>query len=88
MIHFKYTSGGLRYSERISGVHMVEAMATKRINITWADRDEEAIRIIHEELKRQGVFFERDGEPNVSAIIDYILVQKAREIEKGRADDV
>lgn len=65
---------------------MVETMASKRINIMWYDRDDEAIRVIHEDLKRQGIFFERDGEPNVSAIIDYILLQKAREIEKGSKD--
>jgi hypothetical protein len=65
--------------------NMVELM-TRRINVIWADRDDEAIKIIHEELKKQGLFFERDGKPKVSAIIDYVLVQKVREIEKGKQD--
>lgn len=64
----------------------VETMATRRINIMWEDRDDKAIEVIHEHLKQRGIFFERGGEPNVSAIIDFILLEKAREIEKGGKD--
>lgn len=56
-------------------------MQKQRINISgWSDEETKALEIVHAELKRQGLTMERDGKPNTSAILLYLLKKEARKI--------
>lgn len=58
-------------------------MPAQRINISgWTDDDEKALKTVYDILKKQGVVLERDGKPNVSAILLYLLREKARKGEQ------
>lgn len=55
--------------------------AKQRINISgWSDEDTRALEIVHANLKQKGLTMERDGKPNASAILLYLLKQEARKV--------
>lgn len=54
--------------------------------ITWTERHETALRSAHQWLLDNGIVFEKNGQPNASAIILYALEQvskRKRKAEKG-----
>lgn len=63
-----------------------ELEADERKNITWTERHERALQSAHQRLIDAGIVFEKNGQPNSSAIILYALEQIAkrkRKAEKG-----
>lgn len=61
-------------------------MTDERKNITWTERHERTLQSAHQRLIDAGIVFEKNGQPNASAIILYALEQIAkrkRKAEKG-----
>lgn len=52
-------------------------MKNKR-NIGWTPRSEAAMKEVYAQMLAAGIPCERDGEPNVTAIIQYALEQTAK----------
>ena len=51
----------------------------RRVNIYgWTDTQQQQLEQVYDRLRAKGLPFERDGKPNVSAILLYLLEQEAR----------
>ena len=54
-------------------------MSKKRIQVYgWTERHDKAVQTVYENLQKQGLQFDREGKPNVSQILLYLLEKEAR----------
>ena len=51
----------------------------KRLSLYgWTAEHDKMIEVVHKRLQAQGIRFEHDGKPNVSAILLYLLEKESR----------
>ena len=55
----------------------------KKVSLYWTAEDQENLEAIARWLKARGLRLERDGKTNVSAVINFVLREKATAIEKA-----
>lgn len=55
-------------------------MQKKRLSLYgWTAQHDQMAAVVYQKLREQGIRFDHDGKPNVSAILLYLLEQAARQ---------
>lgn len=58
----------------------IATMDKKRVNVYgWTDEHDKYLQAVYKKLRAQGIPVERDGKPNASAILLYLLEKAAKD---------
>lgn len=60
----------------------ITTMDKRRVNVYgWTEDNDKQLQIVYKHLRGQGIPVERDGKPNASAILLYLLEKAAKELK-------